>query len=60
MAFMEISTHAPAGGATVGAGDGLTVAVISTHAPAGGATKSNYMASAAWYFYSRPCGRGDS
>ena len=33
-----ISTHAPAGGATVLRDGGNVVAVISTHAPAGGAT----------------------
>ena len=56
----QISTHAPAGGATAGAAAPGPPLGISTHAPAGGAT-------AAWgkamegttYFYSRPCGRGD-
>ncbi len=33
-----ISTHAPAGGATGSADDGLLLGLISTHAPAGGAT----------------------
>ena len=34
---------------------------ISTHAPAGGATRSGIKKSgSAAYFYSRPCGRGDS
>ena len=33
---------------------------ISTHAPAGGATSPHCRGrSAPWYFYSRPCGRGD-
>ena len=33
---------------------------ISTHAPAGGATRSGSARShSSWYFYSRPCGRGD-
>ncbi len=37
---MNISTHAPAGGATSGGVvDGYVLASISTHAPAGGATK---------------------
>ena len=101
----EISTHAPAGGATEDALDAAHKAIISTHAPAGGATlrtsasvcpsarflltplregrrSRNRRSSArtvflltplregrhicAWevcyadYFYSRPCGRGDS
>ena len=34
----EISTHAPAGGATEDALDAAHKAIISTHAPAGGAT----------------------
>ena len=40
---------------------GTILAIISTHAPAGGATQSR-LPSPCWcrYFYSRPCGRGDS
>ena len=57
----EISTHAPAGGATLR--DKLQDAKfeISTHAPAGGATFASFAASScAVNFYSRPCGRGDA
>ena len=64
LAFLRaafISTHAPAGGATLICWLCFRYDIISTHAPAGGAT---------WYsghcytiiqshFYSRPCGRGD-
>ena len=57
-----ISTHAPAGGATLVLQDLLERTVlISTHAPAGGATAA--MAAAGYGvpdFYSRPCGRGDA
>ena len=56
-----ISTHAPAGGATL---DFLAAfagfLVISTHAPAGGATDRAFRQGLhVRYFYSRPCGRGD-
>ena len=55
-----ISTHAPAGGATRGAGAYLTDRLISTHAPAGGATAGNQRKGEQHTnFYSRPCGRGD-
>ena len=55
-----ISTHAPAGGATVSAVVTIDAAVkISTHAPAGGATRGLLVFLSAPYFYSRPCGRGD-
>ena len=56
-----ISTHAPAGGATKNQGWAACVESISTHAPAGGATAPVPVRSpAGGYFYSRPCGRGDS
>ena len=55
-----ISTHAPAGGATGGGSAGSPVLQISTHAPAGGATVSIQAGrNRCFYFYSRPCGRGD-
>ena len=56
-----ISTHAPAGGATQDYHRYPRHRPISTHAPAGGATRIS-TASNCWstYFYSRPCGRGDS
>ena len=57
----EISTHAPAGGATqLGKEAAQFLGGISTHAPAGGATGNQPLSH--WhflYFYSRPCGRGD-
>ena len=58
---VRISTHAPAGGATkrdfVVRADDLQ---ISTHAPAGGATSPPPVSTRRrFYFYSRPCGRGD-
>ena len=57
-----ISTHAPAGGATLAIilalADGI---IISTHAPAGGATRARCCdRDGNRNFYSRPCGRGDS
>ena len=78
----RISTHAPAGGATVqqqlvfvsaqflltplregrlnAVSGSPTSAMISTHAPAGGATHCLHChCHRGWYFYSRPCGRGD-
>ena len=56
-----ISTHAPAGGATTPAQRAARLQRISTHAPAGGATASGRRSRpSASYFYSRPCGRGDS
>ena len=56
-----ISTHAPAGGATLSRfASPYTVWLISTHAPAGGATVcSGRLEPTGDYFYSRPCGRGD-
>ena len=56
-----ISTHAPAGGATVLLLVFLLdVLTISTHAPAGGATRAPWPTTArSRNFYSRPCGRGD-
>ena len=58
----RISTHAPAGGATcAGIFTRTTSSAISTHAPAGGATgPAQCRAARSEYFYSRPCGRGDS
>ena len=56
----EISTHAPAGGATCFDGTFNPQYPISTHAPAGGATlRSLRLLLHRQYFYSRPCGRGD-
>ena len=58
---VKISTHAPAGGATLY--ESLLAANvwnISTHAPAGGATLSVKSIVTLGHFYSRPCGRGDS
>ena len=56
----NISTHAPAGGATGRAQPVEEIGNISTHAPAGGATgaldRKNLPRRD---FYSRPCGRGD-
>ena len=58
---VPISTHAPAGGATGFRHDKRARFIISTHAPAGGATPPQQpAASGRTYFYSRPCGRGDS
>ena len=56
-----ISTHAPAGGATVYLViDFRTTRSISTHAPAGGATLLQLQRqNVSVHFYSRPCGRGD-
>ena len=55
-----ISTHAPAGGATLPPSSGRTQPRISTHAPAGGATRSaRTLLPKRENFYSRPCGRGD-
>ena len=58
---LAISTHAPAGGATVIARGFLVHDnFISTHAPAGGATADALPERVhALNFYSRPCGRGD-
>ena len=56
----DISTHAPAGGATGGAMNGYVLTSISTHAPAGGATIGTSQSEGRRSnFYSRPCGRGD-
>ena len=56
----RISTHAPAGGATVHLFQILVAKGISTHAPAGGATVVRHaVRPVRRYFYSRPCGRGD-
>ena len=57
-----ISTHAPAGGATRVVVIRSQLAHISTHAPAGGATspQATCTLELTQYFYSRPCGRGDS
>ena len=55
-----ISTHAPAGGATVASVFHVVPSAISTHAPAGGATAGrSAVGNAGIHFYSRPCGRGD-
>ena len=59
----SISTHAPAGGATLcRLGRSHSFQSISTHAPAGGATRRAYHRAdtGCYHFYSRPCGRGDS
>ena len=56
-----ISTHAPAGGATINAPVPVPTFYISTHAPAGGATRRvRHDGLRLGYFYSRPCGRGDA
>ena len=56
----RISTHAPAGGATLAAKDCTLFMWISTHAPAGGATRlPHHRRIPETDFYSRPCGRGD-
>ena len=56
----EISTHAPAGGATGFGKDRAALERISTHAPAGGATgTAGTLRAEGCDFYSRPCGRGD-
>ena len=58
--IFNISTHAPAGGATKSPYRLSLRSAISTHAPAGGATASPHgCIAAAPHFYSRPCGRGD-
>ena len=56
-----ISTHAPAGGATLeGRVGDVRREGISTHAPAGGATLHPiHSIPPGGDFYSRPCGRGD-
>ena len=55
-----ISTHAPAGGATISGMRKLILSGISTHAPAGGATRgTSCPCLSLCNFYSRPCGRGD-
>ena len=55
-----ISTHAPAGGATVRFYRSRRARMISTHAPAGGATNPAVKLMRIMDdFYSRPCGRGD-
>ena len=59
----QISTHAPAGGATFAAcWSFCSRHRISTHAPAGGATFACRIDGVLRFlhFYSRPCGRGDS
>ena len=57
---IEISTHAPAGGATEMWPKSPATLRISTHAPAGGATNSRPRIDChSPHFYSRPCGRGD-
>ena len=59
--MLNISTHAPAGGATQHAANFFAVVLISTHAPAGGATVWRYACrNNLQHFYSRPCGRGDA
>ena len=55
----HISTHAPAGGATYVSAWLRTFSRISTHAPAGRATVLRINLPSSFYFYSRPCGRGD-
>ena len=56
----EISIHAPAGGATNTSRKRRRRQNISIHAPAGGATSgSPTCGRPAFYFNSRPCGRGD-
>ena len=57
-----ISTHAPAGGATLeGRVGDVRREGISTHAPAGGATLHPiHSIPPGGDFYSRPCGRGDT
>ena len=56
-----ISTHAPAGGATGCKPYSFPNWKISTHAPAGGATSQVVcVEDGTYYFYSRPCGRGDA
>ena len=56
----EISTHAPAGGATDHVRQLVRAEAISTHAPAGGATRGcGCCCASCRNFYSRPCGRGD-
>ena len=56
-----ISTHAPAGGATLVSGFVDVAFTISTHAPAGGATGAPARPRPPPAdFYSHPCGRGDS
>ena len=60
LSFNLISTHAPAGGATLPICQRHNLCRISTHAPAGGATRKAFgVIPRDWYFYSRPCGRGD-
>ena len=57
---IDISTHAPAGGATLRLVAFGRDGVISTHAPAGGATcQAHILPRRSAHFYSRPCGRGD-
>ena len=57
---VKISTHAPAGGATRANLESYCKRIISTHAPAGGATLARIDSERTlFYFYSRPCGRGD-
>ena len=57
---VQISTHAPAGGATECGRSADARLRISTHAPAGGATViATPNAAVLANFYSRPCGRGD-
>ena len=60
-AVEDISTHAPAGGATYFFRLDCSIFKISTHAPAGGATCCPWppVSPRLAYFYSRPCGRGD-
>ena len=56
-----ISTHAPAGGATLVSGFVDVAFTISTHAPAGGATGAPARPRPPPAdFYPHPCGRGDS
>ena len=58
--YAVISTHAPAGGATICSYVHKSAATISTHAPAGGATSARVeFCCRGTNFYSRPCGRGD-
>ena len=60
VSLSEISTHAPAGGATLRLHLAGAEGAISTHAPAGGATRGcGCCCASCRNFYSRPCGRGD-
>ena len=57
----EISTHAPAGGATVSEAVSIRVRIDFYSRPCGrGDTDGLFVSPRRNYFYSRPCGRGDS